>query len=44
MQVDTDVKVPAKAIAALMAPDLVNDRYIQLDPVYRHGLSWGTTG
>ncbi len=37
MQVDTDVKVPANAIAALMAPDLVNDRYIQLDPVYRHG-------
>ncbi len=37
MQVDTDVKVPATAIAALMAPDLVNDRYIQLDPVYRHG-------
>jgi phospholipid/cholesterol/gamma-HCH transport system substrate-binding protein len=37
MQVATDVKVPATAIAALMAPDLVNDRYIQLDPVYRHG-------
>lgn len=37
MQVHTDVKVPAKAIAALMAPDLVNDRYIQLDPVYRRG-------
>jgi phospholipid/cholesterol/gamma-HCH transport system substrate-binding protein len=37
MQVDSDVRVPANAIAALMAPDLVNDRYIQLDPVYRHG-------
>ena len=37
MQVDSDVKVPASAIATLMAPDLVNDRYIQLDPVYRHG-------
>lgn len=37
MQVATDVNVPAHAIAALMAPDLVNDRYIQLDPVYRHG-------
>jgi virulence factor Mce-like protein len=37
MQVDSDVKVPAKAVAALMAPDLVNDRYIQLDPAYRHG-------
>ncbi len=37
MQVHTDVKVPANAIAALMAPNLVNDRYIQLDPVYRHG-------
>ncbi len=37
MQVDSDVKLPARAIAALMAPDLVNDRYIQLDPVYRRG-------
>ena len=37
MQIDSDVKVPARAIAALMAPDIVNDRYIQLDPVYRHG-------
>jgi phospholipid/cholesterol/gamma-HCH transport system substrate-binding protein len=44
MQVDTDVKVPAKAIAALMAPDLVNDRYIQLDPVYRHGAVMGDHG
>jgi phospholipid/cholesterol/gamma-HCH transport system substrate-binding protein len=37
MQVDSDVKVPAKAVAALMAPNLVNDRYIQLVPAYRHG-------
>ncbi|HEY3843017.1 MAG TPA: MCE family protein [Acidimicrobiales bacterium] len=37
MQVRTDVKIPARAIAALMAPQLVNDRYIQLTPVYRHG-------
>jgi phospholipid/cholesterol/gamma-HCH transport system substrate-binding protein len=37
MQVDQSVKIPAHAIAALMAPDLVNDRYIQLDPVYTHG-------
>jgi virulence factor Mce-like protein len=37
MQVSDTVKIPAHAIAALMAPDLVNDRYIQLDPVYRHG-------
>jgi len=37
MQVDSDVKLPANAIAALMAPDIVNDRYIQLVPVYRHG-------
>lgn len=37
MQVDADVRLPAGAIAALMAPDIVNDRYIQLDPVYRHG-------
>lgn len=37
MKVDADIKVPAHAIAALMAPDIVNDRYIQLDPVYTHG-------
>jgi phospholipid/cholesterol/gamma-HCH transport system substrate-binding protein len=37
MRVDADVKLPAHAIAALMAPDLVNDRYLQLDPVYRSG-------
>jgi phospholipid/cholesterol/gamma-HCH transport system substrate-binding protein len=37
LAVDSDVKLPANAIAALMAPDLVNDRYIQLDPVYRSG-------
>jgi phospholipid/cholesterol/gamma-HCH transport system substrate-binding protein len=37
MHVHTSVKIPAHAIAALMAPDLVNDRYVQLDPVYRHG-------
>ena len=37
MTVNADVKIPAHAIAALMAPDLVNDRYIQLDPVYRRG-------
>jgi phospholipid/cholesterol/gamma-HCH transport system substrate-binding protein len=37
MQVKRSVKIPAHAIAALMAPDLVNDRYIQLDPVFRHG-------
>ncbi len=37
LAVDQSVKIPAKAIAALEAPDLVNDRYIQLDPVYTHG-------
>jgi virulence factor Mce-like protein len=39
MEVRSDVEIPARAIAALMAPDLVNDRYIQLDPVYRSGPS-----
>jgi phospholipid/cholesterol/gamma-HCH transport system substrate-binding protein len=37
MQVDRNIKIPAHAIAALMAPDIVNDRYIQLDPVYTRG-------
>jgi phospholipid/cholesterol/gamma-HCH transport system substrate-binding protein len=37
MQVDRNIKIPAHAIAALMAPDIVNDRYIQLDPVYTSG-------
>jgi virulence factor Mce-like protein len=37
LAVNAGVKVPANAIAALEAPDLVNDRYIQLDPVYTHG-------
>jgi virulence factor Mce-like protein len=37
MSVKQDVKIPAKAVAALMAPQLVNDRYIQLVPVYRGG-------
>jgi phospholipid/cholesterol/gamma-HCH transport system substrate-binding protein len=37
MQVARSVKIPSHVVAALMAPDLVNDRYIQLDPVYRHG-------
>ncbi len=41
MQVNRSVKVPAKAVAALMAPQLVNDRYIQLDPVYRGGAVLG---
>jgi phospholipid/cholesterol/gamma-HCH transport system substrate-binding protein len=37
LQVDRGVKIPAKAVAALMAPQLVNDRYIQLTPAYRSG-------
>jgi phospholipid/cholesterol/gamma-HCH transport system substrate-binding protein len=37
MEVNQGIKVPQHAIAALMAPNLVNDRYIQLDPVYRRG-------
>jgi phospholipid/cholesterol/gamma-HCH transport system substrate-binding protein len=37
MEINQGIRVPRTAIAALMAPDLVNDRYIQLDPVYRSG-------
>jgi phospholipid/cholesterol/gamma-HCH transport system substrate-binding protein len=44
MHVDSDVKIPADASAVLMAPELVNDRYIQLDPVYRHGKTLASGG
>jgi phospholipid/cholesterol/gamma-HCH transport system substrate-binding protein len=37
MAVDSDHPVPADAQAILMAPDVVNDRYVQLDPAYTHG-------
>jgi phospholipid/cholesterol/gamma-HCH transport system substrate-binding protein len=37
MHVDSNIKVPANAKAFLMAPDVVNDRYVQLDPAYTTG-------
>ncbi|HEX3795583.1 MAG TPA: MCE family protein [Acidimicrobiales bacterium] len=37
MRVDDDVKLPRNAKAMLMAPDLVNDRYVQLMPAYTSG-------
>lgn len=37
MHVDSNIKIPANANAYLMAPDVVNDRYVQLDPVYTTG-------
>jgi phospholipid/cholesterol/gamma-HCH transport system substrate-binding protein len=42
---DAAVKVPATAKAAVVAPSLVSDRYIQLLPVYTSGpvMSSGTT-
>jgi phospholipid/cholesterol/gamma-HCH transport system substrate-binding protein len=44
MQVDQGIKIPAHAIAALMAPDIVNDRYIQFDPVYSRGAVMSDNG
>lgn len=37
LEVNSSVKVPKQVVAAIMAPELVNDRYIQLDPPYRGG-------
>ena len=37
MHYDADVKVPADAKAAIIAPSIVGDRYIQLTPVYDGG-------
>ena len=37
MRVDDDVDVPAGARAIVIAPNLVSDRYIQLDPAYDGG-------
>ena len=37
LEVNSTVKVPKQVVAAIMAPELVNDRYIQLDPPYRGG-------
>ena len=36
-RVDADVKVPAQAKAAIVAPSLVSDRYVQLLPAYTTG-------
>ncbi|PRY57509.1 phospholipid/cholesterol/gamma-HCH transport system substrate-binding protein [Knoellia remsis] len=36
-EVDPDVKVPAQAKAAIVAPSLVSDRYVQLLPAYTSG-------
>ncbi len=37
MQVPTSVAIPARAHALIMAPQVVNDRYVQLDPAYVGG-------
>jgi virulence factor Mce-like protein len=38
MQVPTSVPIPADAQALIMAPQVVNDRYVQLNPAYSGGL------
>jgi phospholipid/cholesterol/gamma-HCH transport system substrate-binding protein len=37
MSYDADVKVPADAKAAIIAPSIVGDRFVQLTPVYTEG-------
>lgn len=37
MEYDADVKVPADVKAAIVAPSVVGDRYVQLTPVYTKG-------
>ncbi|MFI0404618.1 MCE family protein [Actinomadura sp. 3N508] len=37
LRVDEDVPVPAGARAVVIAPNLVSDRYVQLDPAYGGG-------
>ncbi len=37
MQVPTSVPIPADAQALIMAPEVVNDRYVQLNPAYSGG-------
>ncbi len=37
MSYDADVKIPADATAAIIAPSIVGDRFIQLTPVYTGG-------
>ena len=39
MQVDKSVKVPSDASAVLMAPQVVSDRFIELEPAYTSGPS-----
>lgn len=36
-EVDKDIKIPANAQAAVVAPSLVSDRYVQLLPAYTSG-------
>lgn len=37
MEYDADRRVPADAVAVVVPPSLVSDRYVQLAPVYRGG-------
>ena len=37
MEIPASQKVPADATAEIMAPDVVNDRFVQLDPPYTGG-------
>jgi virulence factor Mce-like protein len=37
MQVPTSIPIPANAQALIMAPQVVNDRYVQLNPAYSGG-------
>jgi virulence factor Mce-like protein len=37
MEISSSNKVPADATAEIMAPNVVNDRYVQLDPAYTGG-------
>jgi virulence factor Mce-like protein len=37
MEVPASIKVPADAQALIMAPNIVNDRYVQLNPAYTGG-------
>jgi phospholipid/cholesterol/gamma-HCH transport system substrate-binding protein len=42
MTLDDDVSVPANAKAAVVAPSVVSDRYVQLSPVYSAGPTLAT--
>ncbi len=41
VDVPKSTKIPAGATAEIMAPDIVNDRYVQLDPPYTGGPTLG---